>query len=151
MKAMVPIMLRDRPPVPGRGPRAGTRDGAVLIIVVGLSMVLLGLSVTFMMRMRSEAQETQIVVAEAQARLMLHAGLMYLQEASRLGWGEETYGWTDIRDGGLGPRQSRNLKFRTDVLGNPTGTDVDGGIDGTFSTGAPADYNIPAPIWWKST
>jgi hypothetical protein len=88
--------------------RDPARAGVVLIIVVGLAMVLLGIAVSFMMRMRADSQETRIVVAEAQCRLMLHAALMYLQEGSRLGWGTETFGWTDVRDGSLGPRGPRD-------------------------------------------
>jgi hypothetical protein len=125
------------------------RQGTVLIIVVGLSMILLGLSVTFLIRMRSDAAESRSILAEAQARLMLSASLMYLQEASRLGWGEEAYGWTDIRDGSLGPRVARNFKFRTNNAGQSTGTKVDGSIDGPYGAAAPADYNIPVPPWWS--
>lgn len=87
-----------------------SRSGTVLIIVAGLSSILLALSVTFMARMRSDSLEVRTVVADAQARLMLHASLMYLQECSRIGWGDATgecFGWTDIRDGGIGPRGPR--------------------------------------------
>ncbi len=105
---------------------SATRAGAVLIIVTGLAMVLLGIAMTFMLRMRADSQETRIVVAEAQARLMLHAGLMFIQEESRLGWGEETFGWTDVRDGSLGPRPARDVS--------------------TGATGV-----IPQPSWWKGS
>ncbi len=136
---------------PARAHAGPNRSGAVLIIVVGLSMVLLGVAVSFMVNMRSSAQETRFLLGEAQARLMLHAAMMYLQESSRLGWGEETYGWTDIRDGSLGPRPTRNFKFRTDFSGLATGTPVDGSPDGNWIGAAPTDYNIPPPNWWKRT
>jgi hypothetical protein len=106
-------------------PRA--RAGAVLIVVAGLASILLVLAVTFMARMRSDGQETRIVIAETQARLMMHAALMYLQECSRIGWGDatgESFGWTDVRDGGLGPRGQR-----------PAGASGDGSA-------------VPAPEWW---
>jgi hypothetical protein len=99
----------------------------VLIIVAGLASILLVLAVAFLARMRSDSQETNAILSEVQSRLMMHAALMYVQETSRLGWGDtvgEAYGWTDVRDGGLGPRGAR-----------PAG-------------GAGAGSAIPAPEWW---
>jgi hypothetical protein len=72
--------------------------------------------------MRSDSQQTRVLVADAQARLMLHAAMMYVQEGSRIGWGEESFGWTDVRDGSLGPRPPR-------------------------LSGGSAD--IPPPAWWN--
>jgi hypothetical protein len=115
----------------------GPRAGAVLIIVTGLAMVLLGIAVTFMLRMRADSQETRIIVAEAQGRIMLHAALMYLQEGSRLGWGEETFGWTDVRDGSLGPRPPRNLAGTI-----PPPSWWTNGVYNPF----PDDLALPAPI-----
>jgi hypothetical protein len=87
------------------------RGGSVLIVVAGISALFLVLSLGFLARMRSDAEESQRVQQEAQARLMLNAGLHYIQEASRLGWDdpatpehEEAYGWVDTRDGLPGPR-----------------------------------------------
>jgi hypothetical protein len=108
--------------------RRDIRSGSVLIIIVGLSSVMLVLAVTFLARMRSDARAMALVVADAQARLMLHAALMYLQETSRIGWGDATgecYGWTDVRDGGLGPRGPRP---------------ANAGGDGSA---------IPAPSWYR--
>lgn len=135
--------------------RRGTpRSGSILILVVGLSMVLLGLAITFIMRMRADAQETNILVQEAQCRLMFHAAVMYLQESSRLGWGEECYGWTDVRDGSLGPRPAMQTT-QTDQFGQPiANTTPSGAVDGTYSqtpAPPPSQYNIPVPTWWSST
>lgn len=112
-------------PVAGRG---RSRQGVVLIVVTGLAMVLLGIAVSFMLRMRADSLETRTLVAEAQARVMLHAAMMYLQETSRIGWGDEAHGWTDLRDGSLGPRPPRN-----------------------FSPASTTGAAIPPPSWWKVT
>lgn len=105
--------------------------GSVLVVVVGLAAALLALSLAYMARMRGDAREGQLLLAEAQARIMLNAALMYLQETSRIGWydpatgaaeGGECYGWTDIRDGSLGPRGPRPA-----------------------SPGAA----LPVPAWWR--
>ena len=87
------------------------RHGSVLIVVAGISALFLVLSLAFLARMRSDAEESRLIVQVAQARIMLNAGLHYLQEASRLGWDdpatpehEEAYGWVDVRDGLPGPR-----------------------------------------------
>jgi hypothetical protein len=87
------------------------RLGSVLIVVVGLSALFLSLSLMFIARMQGEAQESQMMQQEAQARIMLNAGLHYVQETSRLGWDdpatpehEEAFGWIDVRDGQPGPR-----------------------------------------------
>ncbi len=118
-------MHREMPPYPRRA--SSHRGGAILIIVAGLASILLVLSVAFMARMRADSQEIRIVMADAQSRLMMHAALMYVQEGSRIGWGDATgecFGWTDVRDGGLGPRGPR-----------PLGASGDGAA-------------IPAPEWY---
>jgi hypothetical protein len=86
-----------------------SRHGTVLIIVAGLSALIASLALAFLARMRSDAEESRQVVADAQARIMLIAGCNYIQEASRMGWevgpGErETFGWVDVRDGLEGPK-----------------------------------------------
>lgn len=102
-------------------PDRSVRRGAILVIVAGLASILLALCVTFMLRMRTDGESMRIVVADGQARLMYHAALMYIQEGARLGWGDdETFGWTDVRDGSLGPKGPR-------VGGAP----------------------LPAPTWWN--
>lgn len=89
------------------------RSGTILIIVSGLCALMASLSIAFIVRMKSDAEESRLVMADAQARIMLVAGLNYIQEASRLGWDdlntpmhEESYGWIDVRDGLLGPKTS---------------------------------------------
>ena len=110
-----------------RDPDGGSRCGAILIIVIGLASVLLAIAVAFMVRMQADARAMNTAIGHAQARVMLTAALMYLQETSRIGWGDSTgecFGWTDVRDGGLGPRGPR-------------------------PPGASGDPNsIPAPTWW---
>jgi hypothetical protein len=98
------------------------RRGSVLVIVAGICAILLMFSVAFLMRMRTDSQESALVAQDTQARIMLVAAMQYIQESSRLGWrkpggdpatdgnpGNEAFGWTDIRDGGIGPRGLRNL------------------------------------------
>jgi hypothetical protein len=87
-----------------------TRKGSILIVVAGLSAILVALALGFLMRMRTDGEESRAMVLETQARLMLYAGLQYVQEGSRLGWDdpgtpehEEAYGWVDVRDGRIGP------------------------------------------------
>jgi hypothetical protein len=80
------------------------RDGAVLIIVTGLSALLLSLALAFLASMRSEASHVRAVARDTQARIMLNAAMCYVMETSRLGWGDhETQGWNDIRNHAVGP------------------------------------------------
>lgn len=72
--------------------------GAVLIIVVGLAMLLLALTMAFVMRVRSDVEAARILVGEAQTRTLVAAACQYVLETGRIGWGEEAYGWCDIRD-----------------------------------------------------
>jgi len=90
-----------------------TRSGTVLIIVAGISALLAGLTVSFLARMRADAEEMQVVVRETQARIMLTSACNWIQEASRIGWepeatlptaNKETFGWIDVRDNKLGPK-----------------------------------------------
>src|SRR5688572_33473510 len=107
---------------PLRGPQH--RRGTILIIVAGISALLASLALTFLVRNRSDAEETQATIREVQARIMLVAACNYIQEGSRLGWDqypstpaatndvfptgssaaasvpvhEETFGWLDVRD-----------------------------------------------------
>jgi hypothetical protein len=80
------------------------RRGALLIVVVGLCALMAALAFSFLVRMRSDAEEAQRLSQDIQARAMLSAALMYVQETSRLGWKGETFGWRDVRDGMAGPR-----------------------------------------------
>lgn len=75
------------------------RRGAILTIVVGISVALLALALTFLSQMRADANISRALVDQAQARIMLTAACTYIQEASRVGHGEEAFGWRDIRDG----------------------------------------------------
>lgn len=128
-----------------------SRRGSILIVVVGLSVMLLSLLITYLGRIQTSGSESRTLLSEAQARIMLTAALMYLQESSRLGWsseavetvgattigwrgdpaapisvsavrdtGGETYGWTDVRTGWLGPLGARDA----------------------------ASEAIPVPRWW---
>lgn len=88
------------------------RHGTVLIIVAGLSALMASMALTFLVRMRSDAEESLLTIREAQAHIMLVAACNYIQEASRLGyddepgnpWHKEAYGWIDVRDGTIGPK-----------------------------------------------
>lgn len=88
-----------------------TRHGTILIIVAGISALLASLALAFLVRMRSDMQESQLFLAQTQARVMLGGALSYIGETARLGWDdpatpehEEAYGWVDVRDGSVGPR-----------------------------------------------
>lgn len=94
-----------------------SRSATILIIVAGLSALLASLALTFMVRMRSDVEESRLIVQEAQAQIMLTAGCNFIMEKSRLGWdpvtieGEvhsnihrEGFGWVDVRTGQVGPR-----------------------------------------------
>jgi hypothetical protein len=94
---------------------ASQRRGSILILIAGLASVLITMTLAFLMRMRSDLEESRRFVRDIQARTMLTAALMYLTETSRLGWEStdpttpsathaETYGWIDVRDGSPGPR-----------------------------------------------
>lgn len=93
------------------------RSGTILIIVAGISALLASLTVTFLARMRADAEEMQLVVRETQARIMLMSACNWIQEASRIGWtpptanptdNKETFGWIDVRDNKLGPKFAAN-------------------------------------------
>jgi hypothetical protein len=98
------------------------RDGSVLLIVLGLLAIVLAAVTAFLALMRADAEESGLLVGQARARIMLVAACQYLQETSRLGWSplpadqlatdahgeilslQQSFGWTDVRDGSLGPR-----------------------------------------------
>ena len=107
----------------GRLMHSAGRSGTVLIIVAGISALLAGLALTFLVRMRSDVEESRFVIQYAQAKIMLAAGCNYIQESSRIGWDrtkdpspptsiptvdglkihEEAFGWVDVRNGQTGP------------------------------------------------
>ena len=64
----------------------GARHGTVLIIAAAISALLASLALAFLARMRSDVEESSYVVRYAQAKIMLQAGINYVQESSRLGW-----------------------------------------------------------------
>lgn len=72
--------------------------GAVLIIVVGIAMLLLAMTTAFVARIRSDVEAARVLVGEAQTRTLIAAACAYVLETGRIGWGEEAYGWCDIRD-----------------------------------------------------
>jgi hypothetical protein len=100
-----------------------SRSGTILIIVAGISALMASLALAFMINARADVEEIEVTVRDAQARIMLVAACSYIMEASRIGWEPmnppvddtkaptpvstehaETFGWIDVRDGGLGPR-----------------------------------------------
>lgn len=96
--------------------------GSVLLIVLGLLATILASVISFLALMRADAEEAALLIGQARARIMLVAACQYLQESARLGWCplapeqlatdpdaeplslQQGFGWTDIRDGSLGPR-----------------------------------------------
>lgn len=80
------------------------RQGTVLIITAALSALMMVATFTFLVVMRNDAQATGVAMRHTQNRLLLMAACDYLLEAGRIGWGQECYGWVDVRDGELGPK-----------------------------------------------
>jgi hypothetical protein len=110
--------------IPGPKPGATRDRGAILVIVAGLCALIAGLSIAFLSRMRGDAEETGEVMRETQARIMLLAGCDYILEAGRLGYDadpsaadptphEEGFGWVDVRDGGIGPKDQNGAALFT--------------------------------------
>jgi len=99
---------------------ASPRRGAVLLLIAGVIAMLAVLAYAFLARMRTDAQETRAMLQSGQCRLMLHAGMSFIQESSRLGYASmsadgtacleprEAWGWIDVRSLGvtnrIGPR-----------------------------------------------
>jgi hypothetical protein len=129
---------------------ARNRGGTILIIVAGLSALIASLSLAFLVRMQADANESRQVIADAQARIMLVAGLNYIQEASRLGWevgpGErEAFGWVDVRDGLEGPK-TRSLAPNTGRI--PAVRPEDGPRSVNFPIGTSARF--PMWVWTRA-
>jgi hypothetical protein len=89
--------------------RLSTRRGSILVIVAGLAALLLTMFLIVTRQVRVEVNEGVLVARETQARFMLPAALSFILEAGRLGseFDGEAFGWTDVRDGGVGPRGAR--------------------------------------------
>ena len=114
-----------------------TRNGTILIIVAGISSLMAAMALTFLVRMRSDVEESQAVVREAQAHIMKVAACNFIMESARLGWDpklpngnrspirREAFGWIDVRDGRPGPRgEDGNRLGPVDGAGTPIpGTD----------------------------
>lgn len=132
------------------------RHGSVLIVCIGLLAVLLALGLAFLARMRLSADESLQLVREAQARVMLQSACHYLMESSRMGWAPltagladsdaeaatlmECCGWTDVRDGSLGPRP----------IPLPSGTPKPSWWRSSWPA-YPTDAKfppVPPPVWW---
>ena len=83
---------------------AAARSGTVLIVVAGLSALLASMTIAFLIRQRSSAEESTQFEQDIQARIMLIAGCNYIQETSRIGYDDgvdpyhrEAFGWVDVR------------------------------------------------------
>ena len=71
-------------------PSLAPRHGTILIIVAAISALMASLALTFLVRMRSDVQESETLMREAQAHIMLTAACQYIQEAARLGYDNST-------------------------------------------------------------
>ncbi len=106
-------------------------QGVVIILVVGIVSLLAAVTLAFIVRARSAAEDNQVILRQTQARLMLYAGCSYILESGRIGWETDTYdssgnhlgsynlavfnpgvlnrdqayGWVDVRDGSPGPKR----------------------------------------------
>ena len=121
------------------------RTGSILLIVTGISVILATVGLAFITRMRADAAASLVVVRSSQARIMLMAGLLYIQEAGRIGWDQdpafparvrpdgsldlrswqrnnpdeaksEAYGWVDVRDGFMGPKWWAYTQAQIDAM-----------------------------------
>ncbi len=88
--------------------RSPGRTGSVLLLVSGIVAMLAMLATVFLTRMRTDAQEISTLRQQTQCRIMLHAGMAFIQEQSRLGYARmapngdcldprEAWGWIDSR------------------------------------------------------
>ena len=91
-------------------PRNQVRRGSVLVIVAALAAVMMATFAVVISQVQSEVSEGELLVRDAQARIMLPSALSFVLESARLGqtFDGESFGWTDIRDGGIGPRGPRD-------------------------------------------
>ena len=82
------------------------RQGTVLIVVAGMAALLLTMFLVLTRQVRAEVTDGSLVLRDAQARITLSAAISYILETARFGCNadEETFGWTDVRDGGAGPK-----------------------------------------------
>lgn len=117
------------------------RSGTILILVAAISALLASLAITFLARMRSDVEESRLLVQHAQAKIMLAAACNYVQEASRMGYDrwnvnnpvltmgkrgdlpnlpihEEAFGWVDVRNGKTGPLDRNGKPFFPDPNDN---------------------------------
>jgi len=115
------------------------RHGTVLIIVAGLSALMASLALAFLARMRSDVQESELLMHEAQAHIVLVAACNYVQESARLGYDvggsavhPEAYGWVDIRDGAVGPKPTARSSGVDDPDDNAHQLPNHGGDDDTL-------------------
>ena len=102
------------------------RSGSILVLVAGLAALLLSLAVAVFANSRALNEPSRSVIQESRNRIMLSSALMYLKETAILGWGsgpgDMAFGWTDVRDGKVGPRgQGRDFSGNTLPLGWKTG------------------------------
>lgn len=115
--------------MPHASPR---RQGTVLIIVAGISALMAAMALTFLVRMRSDVEESQLVVRETQAHIMKVAACNFIMETARMGWDpklpngsrspirREAFGWIDVRTGQPGPRGEDGKRLGpVDDSGNP--------------------------------
>jgi hypothetical protein len=111
--------------------RVRGRQGTILIIVAAMSALLASMALTFLVRMRSDVEESRLVMQETQAQIMLTAACNFIMEKSRLGWNpapppglahspihREAFGWVDVRNGQPGPRDETG-----EIIGTPNTTD----------------------------
>ncbi len=114
--------------------RSCVRSASTLVVIAGLAAMLAGLVLAFLTRMRLDAEDALLVMREAQARIMLIAACNYVQEASRLGYDPdeggatpvrtEAFGWIDVRDGAIGPKDQYGTPLWTAGAWPAVGTAV---------------------------
>lgn len=74
--------------------RSAARRGTVLIVVAGITALMASMGLAFILRIREGAETSDLLMREAQARIMLHAACAYILEASRLGYGPDRFAAT---------------------------------------------------------
>ena len=100
-----------------------SRNATLLILVAGLAAVLVTMMAAILTMVRAEARGGQDVMNDVQARLASYAAMAWILESSRLGGvnrlsatpgNDMGFGWTDVRDGTIGPKLLNGDDARTD-------------------------------------
>ncbi len=135
------------------------RQGTILIVVASISALLAAMALTFLVRMRSDIEESRLMVNEAQAHILKVAACNFIMESARLGWDpkrpngqrspvhREAFGWIDVRNGQPGPRGEDGKRLgpvdNDDVPVPNTSAPMPGETDASTSWEKWVDLSLP--------